>query len=204
LPKVLLLLPLLSLLNLAAVGCGPPAVIRHADGCSGTTSPEGHSVEVYLSVGENGAKRPLCPGAPLHVKEALRIEVELDRAAYVDLIFVDPAGHAGALERQDTADLTRVAEFRAPSGLLTHHPGVAELFVVASEEPLEELDPTLHALLKVIHETGISVDRHGSIHPGQIREDEGRPLHFDTQAEMFTDFDDNGLAMLALSLRTQR
>ena len=199
--------PLLLLIATTSLACGPPPVIRHADGCKGTSIPEGHSLEVYLSRLDAKAKKKkktLCPGEPLHVDQGLEIEIELDRPCYVDLIFVDPEGHAGSLERQGTAELTQHAIFRAPSGLLTHHPGTAEMFVVASEDPLEEVDPTMHALLQVIHENGITVDRHGGVHPGQVRESEGEPLHFDTQAEMFANFDDNGLAMLALALRTLR
>ena len=126
---------------------------------------------------------------------------ELDRDGHVDLIYVDPEGHAGYLDQRGTSELTRRAVFQAPAGLLTHKVGEAQLFIVASEKPLVEADPTMYALLQAIHETGTHVDRQGGIHPARDPDPTAEALHFDTQAEMHADFNEWGVAMLGLSLR---
>jgi hypothetical protein len=163
----------------------------------------GHLLQVYLSVDRAGARTPLCPGQPLVGANALWVSVELDTASYVRMVFVTPDGETGELMRQDDAELTRQAVFRAPQELIHHAFGEAQLFIAASRIPLHEADPTIGSLFDLIHDTGILVERDGTLRPPPTN---SRPavqqLHLaaDTQT-LHADFDERGVAMLTVSLR---
>jgi len=130
--------------------------------------------------------------------------VEIDRPAFVRLMFVDPAGAAGALEPQGDDGRGRRAEFRVPSGLLTGRAGQAQLLLIASEQPLEDADPAMDTLYQVVRETGTWVDAAGRLHPPERQPPSGEALHFDTTVDMHADFDPNHVAMVGLSLSTGR
>lgn len=200
--RALVLVTLPTVLLLAACG-GPKPAPRHADGCQAVTPEPGHALEVYLSVAREADKRPLCPGMMLTEADALWISVELDTASYVRMVFIAPDGQAGELQRQDEADLTRMAIFRAPEGLLAHAPGEAQLVLVASRDPLETADSSMQLMLDVIRDTGTLVDRDGSLHPPPPGTEPPPDLmHLDASKNLFADFDDKGVAMLTISLRT--
>lgn len=189
-------------LGLGSCGAPKPAP-RRPDGCQTVAPEQGHGLEIYLAVARDEKPRPLCPGEVLHETDALWISVDLDIASYVRMVFIAPDGQAGELARQDEADQTRQATFRAPKGLLAHAPGEAQLFVVASQTPLEESDATMQMMLDVIRDTGTLVDRDGALHPppaGSAAPPE--MLKLETSKNLFADFDDHGVAMLAISLRT--
>ncbi len=185
-------------------GCGAPKPApRHPDGCQAVTPEQGHDLEIYLAVVRDGKQRPLCPGEVLTEADVLWINVDLDLASHVRMVFIAPDGQAGELVRQDEADQTRQATFRAPEGLLAHAPGEAQLFVVASQTPLEESDPTMQMMLDVIRDTGTLVDRDGSLRPpppGTAPPPD--MLKLDTSENLFANFDEHGVVMLAISLRT--
>jgi hypothetical protein len=130
----------------------------------------------------------------------LWVSVEIDTASYVRLVYSTPDGGSGEVVRQDAADLTREALFRAPRGLLSSAPGEVQLVVVASRAPLEESDPALGAMLDVIRETGTLVDRDGSLRPpDEPSGSEPWRLDFGPQA-LHADFDERGVALLTVSL----
>lgn len=184
---------------------GPKPAARRPDGCQTAAPKTGHGLEIYLSVDRDGDKRPLCPGEVLSARDTLLIGVDLDIASHVRMVFIAPDGQAGELLRQDEADLTRAANFRAPEGLLAYAAGEAQLFIVASQEPLEQSDATMQMMLDVIRDTGTLVDRDGSLRPpppGSAAPPD--MLKLETSEDLFADFDDKGMAMLAISLRTGR
>ena len=81
--------------------------------------------------------------------------------------------------------------------------GEAQLFLVASQAPLEESDATMQMMLDVLRDTGTLVDRDGSLRPpppGTAPPPD--MLKLETSKNLFADFDDHGVAMLAISLRT--
>jgi hypothetical protein len=199
-------LPLvLSSLWVLSFGCGaaPQHAPRRPDGCGSSSGP-GHDLELYLLVERNGAREPLCPGEPLSQDDTLWITVELELLAHVRMIYVAPDGQTGELVRQDQADMTRVAIFRAPEGLLAETRGEAQLFVVASREPLDTVDPTLATMLDLIRETGTLVDREGNLHPPTA--EASAPLEIlrlDATGDLHSDFDEHGVAMLGVALRAR-
>jgi hypothetical protein len=196
-------------LALATVcGCGqpapePPAVPR-ADGCEAPHPEQGHSFEVYLELKQAGGKRPFCPGQSLASGE-LWVTVELDTASHVRMVYVAPDGEAGELLRQDEADLTRSAMFRAPDGLLVRASGEAQLVIVASRAPLGESDPVMGSMFDVIRETGTLVERDGSLRPPPPGQEPASAVQLDaTTTAMHADFDEHGVAMLTIPLRSGR
>ncbi len=191
-----------ALLAMACATPKPPAV--HNDECGAAARGTGHSLEVYLSAahGADKPKRPLCPGQALGANDAVFIHVELESEAHVRLVYIAPDGHAGELMHQEEAELTRSALFRAPRGLLSHAQGEAQLFVVASKRALADSDAALQLMLDTIRETGTLVDRDGSLHPpAAINAPPAEIMQLELSDDLFADFDDNGMAMLAFSLR---
>jgi hypothetical protein len=178
--------------------------MARTDGCEAPHPQDGHSLEVYLSIYRAEQKQPLCPGQRLSEGDELWVDVELDTASYVRLVYVSPDGEAGELLRQDHADQTRVALFRAPDGLLVRSAGEAQLVIVASREPLSASDPMMDSMLDVIRETGTLVERDGSVRPpppGAPPPLEGVQLDLGADG-LHTDFDERGVAMLMIPLRT--
>jgi hypothetical protein len=188
-----------------ACGAAQPAALRRNDGCTGSPQRRARALEVYVEVDRAGQRTPLCPGQPLVGADALWVSVELETASYVRMVFVTPDGETGELLRQDIADLTREALFRAPKDLVSRALGEAELFIVATHVPLEQADPGIAAMFDVIRETGVIVDRDGSIRPP--RQDPPQPsegLRLDVQTHtLYADFDDKGVALLSLPLRAK-
>lgn len=200
--KLLLFTALLTGPACGAKAPAPPKVPR-SDGCESPHPDEGHSLEVYLSVLRGAQKQPLCPGQHLSASDELWVDVELDTASHVRLVFVAPDGEAGELLRQDEADLTRVALFRAPEGLLAHAAGEAQLVIVASREPLSSSDPMMGSIFDLIREQGTLVERDGSVRPpppGAGPSLEGVSLDLGPEG-LHADFDARGLAMLTIPLR---
>lgn len=192
---------LAALVAMLAVACASGPKTRKDDGCSAAVPKDGHSLQVYLSVMRGEAKRPLCPGQPLSDKDALWISVELETDAYVRMVFIAPDGQAGELMHQGEADLSRTAEFRAPQGLLAHAPGEAQLFLVASKAPLAQSDETMQLMLDLIRETGTFVDRDGTLHPPENAAPPPEMMQLEASDNLFADFDEKGMAMLAISLQ---
>ena len=192
---------------LAAQACGaaapaPPRVPR-SDGCEAPHPEEGHSLEVYLSVLRDAQKQPLCPGQHLRASDELWVDVELDTASHVRLVFVAADGEAGELLRQDQADLTRVAMFRAPEGLLSRAAGEAQLVIVASREPLSSSDPMMGSIFDLSRDQGTLVERDGSVRPpppGSGPSLDGVSLDLGAEG-LHADFDARGLAMLTIPVR---
>ncbi len=200
----------LGLLSFAAVCAGAGACgaskpePRHADGCQTVTVEPGHALEVYLTVERDSTRRPLCPGEVLTDRDSLWLSVELEFASHVRVVYIAADGQAGEVLRQDEADLTRSAIFRAPEGLLAHADGEVQLFVVASREPLAESDPIIHAMLNVIRDTGTLVEPDGSLRappPGTAPPSD--ILKFEASENLFANFDELGVAMLAIALRAR-
>jgi hypothetical protein len=186
-----------------ACAIAQPAALRRDDGCVNSPQRIAHALEVYVSVDRAGQRSPLCPGQPLAGADALWVRVELDTVSYVRMVFVTPDGETGELLRQDLADLTREALFRVPRELISRALGEAELFIVASRAPLEQADPGIAAMFNVIRETGVLVDRDGTLSPPrESTEPPGQGLQLDVATRTFyADFDDKGVALLSLPLR---
>ena len=191
-------------LGSACAGSVPgPSTRPPNDGCAGRHSQDDHSLEVYLSVIRDTQKQPLCPGQHLSAEDELWVDVELDTASHVRLVFVSPDGEAGELLRQDQADLTRVAMFRAPEGLLSRAAGEAQLVIVASREPLSTTDPMMDSIFDLIRDQGTLVERDGSVRPpppGSAPPLEGVRLDL-SAGGLHADFDERGMAMLTIPLR---
>jgi hypothetical protein len=198
-----LLCPLPLAACLACGGVAPePASPRH-DGCEAPHPEEGHSFEVYLAVKQPSGQRPFCPGERLHSGDELWVTVELDTASHVRMVYVSPEGEAGELLRQDEADLTRSAMFRAPDGLLVRTPGEAQLVIVASRAPLGESDPVMGTMFDVIRDTGTLVQRDGSLRPPPPGQEPAGAMRLDVGTTgLHADFDENGVAMLMIPLRS--
>jgi hypothetical protein len=187
----------------AGAAPSPPAKPPRSDGCELPHPQEGHALEVYLAVGQFDGKQTLCPGSPLAASDELWVTVELDVASYVRMVFVAPDGETGELLRQDEADLTRSALFRAPEGLLSRVSGEAQLVVVASRQSLAESDPVMHATLDIIRDTGTLVQRDGSLRPPPPGSEPAGAVRLDLgQLGLHADFDERGVAMLTIPLRT--
>jgi hypothetical protein len=198
-------LPLLSLLAWAACGHAPPepSAMPRSDGCEAPHPGEGHSLEVYLAIKQAGERRAFCPGQRLDSTAELWVTVELDVASHVRMVYVSPDGEAGELLRQDEAYLTRSAMFRAPDGLLVRTPGEAQLVIVASRQPLEESDPVIGSMLDVIRDTGTLVERDGSLRPPPPGTEPASGVSLDVGGKgLHADFDENGVAMLMIPLRS--
>jgi hypothetical protein len=197
----------LALALAVCTACGqvapePPAVPR-SDGCEAPHPDEGHSFEVYLVIKQASGKRPFCPGQELSAGDELWVNVELDTASQVRLVYLSPDGEAGELLRQDEADLTRSALFRAPEGLLVRTPGEAQLVIVASRAPLDESDPVMGTMLDVIRDTGTLVQRDGSLRPPPPGQEPASGVQLDSDMRgLHADFDERGVAMLTIPLRS--
>lgn len=152
----------------------------------------------------DGERRPLCNGQDLTQADTLWVTVELDTASFIRMVFVTPDGETGEVVRQDAADLTREAMFRAPRGLMTAASGEAQLVIVASRDALDEADPLLAAMLDAIHETGVLVDRDGSLKRPETGPSQAQaPLfNVDNEEALAADFDHHGVAVLPISLQT--
>ncbi len=163
-----------------------------------------HVLHVYLSVMRDGQRRPLCNGQDLTDDDTLWVTAELDTASFIRMVFVTPDGEAGEVIRQDAANLTREAMFRAPRGLMSHGSGEAQLVLVASRDDLNEIDPMLSAMLDVIRDTGILVDRDGSLQrPEGGTAQTSEPLFaVDSTDVLSADFDPHGVAVLPISLQS--
>ncbi len=192
-------LPLL----VCACGGATALVPRRDDGCGATRAAHGHALQVYLEADRSGRREPLCVGQELTGADTLWVLVEVASDAYVRAIFITPDGQTGELLRENTDDLTRLARFHAPRGLMTRAAGEAQFVVVASRTPLKRADPAMASMLQVIHETGVLVDHQGRLTP---------PLHeADTNPEeallnlasdaLYADFDAHGVAVLTLTLQ---
>lgn len=177
---------------------------RRDDGCGIARETEGHALHVYLGVDRGGRRASLCAGQDLTGADTLWISVEVATDAYVRTIFVTPDGETGELLREDANGLTRVARFQAPRGLMTRSTGDAQFVVVVARNRLHESDPTMAAMLDVIRETGVLVDHEGRLTP-PMRAVEGNPeeilLNLGTDS-LYADFDDNGVAVLTLTLHS--
>lgn len=198
---------LLSCVSVSSCGGGTSSsTIPRADGCEPPHPDEPHSLEVFLAVSRNaGPQRPLCPGARLEAEDSLWVTVELDTASQVRMVYSAADGESGELLRQDEADLTRRAVFRAPQGLLVRSAGQAELLIVASREPLAEADPEMGGMLDVIRDTGTLVDRDGSLRPPPPGVETASAGGLDLGAQgLHADFDENGVAILSLTLTADR
>ncbi len=132
-------------LNLVSTATGEAASARAAPPSAGlqllariTAQHAGQSVEVR-------------DGATLRSGDRLALSVSVDRAAWVYLAYVDGQGQPAILYptngqgvRVQPGEMVRVP----PPGLtieLDANPGEEHLMVIATERPLEQSDPTLHA-----------------------------------------------------------
>jgi hypothetical protein len=193
----------IAMLALACATPKPPTA-NGAD-CGTSDAEAGHALSVSLSLARDEQRRPLCPGQALTPSDALWISVELEAEAHVRLIYIAPDGQAGELLHQEDRDLIDHAVFRAPKGLLSRADGEAQLFLIASKQPLTESDATMALLLDLIRDTGTLVARDGSLQPaaqGSVAPPDLMKL--DISENLFADFDDKGMAMLAISLRASR
>ena len=194
-----------SIVVFASACATPKPPSRQDDRCDAVIPEAGHALSVSLSRSRDGQKRPLCAGEALTASDALWISVELATEAHVRLVFIAPDGQAGELLHQEEQELTRSAEFRAPQGLLSHADGEAQLFLVASQQPLAESDATMALMLDLIRDTGTLVDRDGALHPpAQSSAPPPELMKLDISENLFADYDDQGMAMLAISLRATR
>jgi hypothetical protein len=190
-------------------GCGGASASTPAspasDPCGDAPGGRGdHTLLVSLAVDREGQRGALCRGQQLTAADTLWVTVDLDTASYVRMVFVTPLGETGEVMRQDAADLTREALFRAPRGLMAHAQGDVQLVIVASRDPLTEVDPMLSSMLDVIRDTGVIVDRDGSLKAvgsGQGMKPEEQLFNIGSGA-LTADFDGNGVAVLTLSLHT--
>jgi hypothetical protein len=193
----------LSALLVACGGAAAPVTSR-SQGCGEPYPGDEHSLQVRLAAERAGTRRALCPGHALDGADSLWVSVELASASFVRMVYVAPSGETGELMRQDAADFAREAHFRAPEGLMTAAFGDAQLVIVASRAPLREADPMLASMLDVIHETGVVVERDGTLTPPSRRAapgPEAQLFNLGNEA-LFADFDAHGVAVLTLNLRT--
>lgn len=189
-------------------GCGgmPAPAPRRDDGCGRSTVGKGHTLQVYFTVDREGQRRPLCRGQDLTDSDTLWVTVELDTASFIRMVFVTPDGQTGEVIRQDAADMTREAMFRSPRGLMTGGTGEGQLVIVASRDLLDEVDPLLAAMLDAIRETGLLVDRDGSLNRKShaAAQPEVPMFNVDSEETLHADFDAQGVAVLPLSLQSAR
>jgi hypothetical protein len=178
--------------------------MRRNDGCSEHQGASAHSLEVHLSAERDGRVHALCPGHPLTSADELFVNVDLDRASHVRMVFVSPDGESGEVMRQELAEIDAHAVFRAPRGLFTHERGEAQLVIVASHRPLAESDPLLASMLDAIRDTGVLVDREGHLRRGAHATGEhAQELPVDVRSQqLHADFDERGVALLTVALHT--
>ncbi|MGC4070123.1 MAG: hypothetical protein QM784_36790 [Polyangiaceae bacterium] len=111
------------------------------------------------------------------------------------LVFVSADGQVSEWLPQQTDDMTRKASFRSPEGSLGRI-AEAQLFLVASLAPLAESDPIMHDMLAVIRETEAQVQAPAA--------QQTPVLNVESSAGLAADFDENGVAMLAIDLHAAR
>lgn len=190
------LLLIVSSLGCASTQPAPASALGVSSSASRCAQPaHEHQLEVSLSIGQGSERKPLCPGERLSSNDALFIAVESAADAYVRLIFVSADGHASEWPPQEHEDVTRKAFFRAPAGVLAKAAGEAQLFLVASLQPLSETDPVMQGMLDVIRDTAPLASQADVPAPGSAE-----VLHVESHGGLEADFDENGLAMLAIGL----
>jgi hypothetical protein len=186
----------------------PPAAAQGAElpsveDCKEHQGGSPHAVEVHLLSERDGHIYPFCPGEPLTSSDALWVSVDLDSASHVRMVFVSPNGESGEVLMQDDVDVTRAAVFRAPSDLFARARGEAQLVIVASRGILGDADPPLAAMLDAIRDTGVVVERDGSIYRNANGASGLQELPVDLSSQaLHAEFDARGVALVTLSLRT--